>query len=112
MTQIKPFIKCIDFWPVQIPPEKLNAYKQLIDEGNAMRNCIGRNGYDERIVSGKSLIVFLYKDGKPFVDIEIDREHWTVRQCYTKFNHNPEEKINAFAKFICDKAKAIYRKAA
>lgn len=86
--------------------------RQLIDEGNAMRNCIGRNGYDERIVSGKSLIVFLYKDGKPFVDIEIDREHWTVRQCYTKCNHNPEEKVNTFAKFICDKAKAIYRKAA
>ena len=86
--------------------------RQLIDEGNAMRNCIGRNGYDERIASGKSLIVFLYKDGKPFVDIEIDREHWTVRQCYTKCNHNPEEKVNTFAKFICNKAKAIYRKAA
>ena len=86
--------------------------KQLIDEGNAMHNCIGGMGYDERIVSGKSLIVFLYKDGKPFVDIEIDREHWTVRQCYTKCNHNPEEKVNTFAKFICNKAKAIYRKAA
>lgn len=86
--------------------------KQLIDEGNAMHNCIGGMGYDERIVNGKSLIVFLYKDGKPFVDIEIDREHWTVRQCYTKCNQNPEEKINAFAKFICDRAKAIYRKAA
>ena len=33
MTQIKPFIKCIDFWPGHIPPEKLNAYKQLIAEG-------------------------------------------------------------------------------
>ena len=86
--------------------------KQLIDEGNAMHNCIGGMGYDERIVNGKSLIVFLYKDGKPFVDIEIDREHWTVRQCYTKCNHNPEEKVNAFAKLIADKAKAIYRKAA
>ena len=86
--------------------------KQLIDEGIAMHNCIGRMGYDKRICDGKSLIVFLYKDGKPFVDIEIDREHWTVCQCYTKYNHNPEEKVHTFAKFICDKAKAIYRKAA
>lgn len=86
--------------------------KQLIDEGNAMYNCIGRNGYDKRICDGKSLIVFLYKDGKPFVDIEIDRERWTVLQCYAKRNTNPEEKINAFAKRICAKAKAIYRKAA
>jgi hypothetical protein len=88
------------------------SVQSLIDEGNAMRNCIGGMGYDEKIAKGTSLIVFLYKDGKPFVDIEIDREHWTVRQCYTKCNQNPEEKINAFAKFICDRAKAIYRKAA
>lgn len=86
--------------------------KQLIYEGNAMQNCIGRMGYDKRICDGKSLIVFLYKDGKPFVDIEIDREHWTVRQCYTKCNQNPEEKINAFAKAICAKAKTINRKSA
>lgn len=86
--------------------------KQLIDEGNAMHNCIGGMGYDKRICDGKSLIVFLYKDGKPFVDIEIDRERWTVRQCYAKCNTNTEEKINAFAKRICAKAKAIYRKAA
>jgi len=40
MTQIKPFIKCIDFWPVQIPPEKLAAYKQLIAEGQIMRHHV------------------------------------------------------------------------
>jgi hypothetical protein len=33
MTQIKPFIKCIDYWPAQIPPEKLAIYQQLIEEG-------------------------------------------------------------------------------
>ena len=32
MTQVKPFIKCVDYWPIQIPPEKLEAYKQLIEE--------------------------------------------------------------------------------
>ena len=32
MTQVKPFIKCIDYWPEQIPPEKLEAYRQLIEE--------------------------------------------------------------------------------
>lgn len=88
------------------------SVQSLIDEGNAMRNCIGGMGYDEKIASGKSLVVFLYKDGKPFVDIEIDREHWTVRQCYAKCNQNPKEKINAFARLICEKARAIHRKAA
>ena len=32
MTQVKPFIKCIDYWPAQIPEEKLEAYRQLIEE--------------------------------------------------------------------------------
>ena len=32
MTQIKPFIKCVDYWPEHIPPEKLEAYRQLIEE--------------------------------------------------------------------------------
>lgn len=88
------------------------SVQSLIDEGNAMHNCIGKMGYDKRIADGTSLVVFLYKDGKPFVDIEIDREHWKVRQCYKKFNHNPADEIVTFANDICDKAKAIYRKAA
>ena len=33
MTKVKPFIKCVDFWPEQIPPEKQEAYRQLIEEG-------------------------------------------------------------------------------
>ena len=37
-TNIKPFIKCVDFWPGQIPPEKLAAYKQLIDEGQILKH--------------------------------------------------------------------------
>ena len=40
MTEVKPFIKCVDFWPVQIPPEKLNAYKQLIDEGQIRKHHV------------------------------------------------------------------------
>ena len=38
MTEIKPFIKCVDFWPVQIQPKKLAAYKQLIDEGQILKH--------------------------------------------------------------------------
>lgn len=32
MEQIKPFIKCVDFWPGQIPADKLEIYKQMIRE--------------------------------------------------------------------------------
>ena len=33
MTKVKPFIKCVDFWPEYIPDNKLEAYRQLIEEG-------------------------------------------------------------------------------
>ena len=33
MTQVKPFIKCIDFWPDGIPDRKLQIYKDMIAEG-------------------------------------------------------------------------------
>lgn len=33
MTQVKPFIKCIDFWPDGFPDRKLQIYKDMIAEG-------------------------------------------------------------------------------
>ena len=40
MTAVNPFIKCVDYWPCYIPPEKLNAYKQLIEEGQIMNHHV------------------------------------------------------------------------
>ena len=33
MSEIKPFIKCIDFWPDGIPERKMQIYKDMIAEG-------------------------------------------------------------------------------
>ena len=43
MSEVKPFIKCIDYWPVEIPHEKLVAYKKLIDEGQIMKHTVIHN---------------------------------------------------------------------
>ena len=40
MTQVKPFVKCVDYWPKHIPPEKLDAYKQLIEEGQIRKHHV------------------------------------------------------------------------
>ena len=40
MTQVKPFVKCVDYWPEHIPPEKLAAYKQLITEGQIRKHHV------------------------------------------------------------------------
>ena len=40
MTQIKPLIKCVDYWPGQIPPEKLKIYKEMIREGQIRKHSV------------------------------------------------------------------------
>ena len=40
MKRIEPFIKCVDFWPVHIPEEKLAAYKSMIDEGQIRKHHV------------------------------------------------------------------------
>lgn len=40
MTEIKPFIKCVDFWPEGIPDPKRLAYKQMIAEGQITKHHV------------------------------------------------------------------------
>lgn len=40
MTQVKPFIKCIDFWPDGIPDRKLQIYKDMIAEGQIRKHNV------------------------------------------------------------------------
>lgn len=43
MTKVKPFIKCIDYWPGHIPQNKLEAYKQLIEEKQIQKHHVIMN---------------------------------------------------------------------
>lgn len=57
--------------------------RDLVDEGKAMRNCLGRMGYDAKIAEGRSVVLFVRgADGGRVADVEIDRATWKVRQCY------------------------------
>lgn len=94
--------------------------KMLLDEGNAMKNCIGKMGYDRKIADGQSLVFFLRgMDGRKNVDVEV-RIHklgksvrLEVAQCYNPCNQNPPEEAKAFARELADRAsKILYRKAA
>lgn len=40
MERIRPFVKCIDYWPEKIPPEKLEAYRQMIQEGQIRKHHV------------------------------------------------------------------------
>ena len=43
MTEVKPFIKCVDYWPESIPDNKLSAYKELITEGQIRKQHVIHN---------------------------------------------------------------------
>lgn len=40
MSEIKPFIRCVDFWATQIPTRKLQAYKSMIAEGQIVNHHV------------------------------------------------------------------------
>ena len=40
MERVRPFVKCIDYWPEKIPPEKLEAYQQMIQEGQIRKHHV------------------------------------------------------------------------
>ena len=40
MTEVKPFIKCVDFWPGKIPPPHMAAYKTMISEGQILKQHV------------------------------------------------------------------------
>lgn len=40
MERIRPFVKCIDYWPEKIPPEKLEAYRQMIQESQIRKHHV------------------------------------------------------------------------
>lgn len=40
MEKIKPFVRCVDYWPDHIPPEKLEAYQRLIAEEQIQKHHV------------------------------------------------------------------------
>ena len=43
MEKMKPFIKCVDFWPGRIPKEKLEIYKEMIAEEQIRKPTVVHN---------------------------------------------------------------------
>ena len=40
MTKMDPFIRCVDYWPDGIPPDRLAIYKQFIEEGQILKHHV------------------------------------------------------------------------
>ena len=54
MSNVEPFIKCVDFWPEHIPDEKLKIYNQMIAEEQITKPHVT---YDRR--TGVTIVEYL-----------------------------------------------------
>ncbi|MBP5411015.1 MAG: PcfJ domain-containing protein [Lachnospiraceae bacterium] len=91
------------------------APSQLVAEGDALSHCVGKMGYDNRMIAHTSFIAFLRKADevdKPFVTIEFNLDSEKIVQIYGAHDKRPPEEVIAWAavwesavKKILDKAK-------
>ena len=84
--------------------------RDLQHEGKVLCHCVGKMGYDAKMVTGTSFIAFLRKADapeKPFVTIEFGMQEKRILQCYGKNDSRPEQSAIDFAN---DWAKKIRKK--
>jgi DNA-directed RNA polymerase subunit RPC12/RpoP len=68
--------------------------KQLLDEGAALRHCVGSYGF--RMAEGRSLILFIRKNQEPYYTVELDVDKLEVKQCRGQRNKAPEKDVKHF----------------
>lgn len=84
----------------------------LIREGNALKHCVGKLDYDQKIANEQSLIFFLRREeekDKPYVTIEYSLKEKKVRQCYAERNTKPTDDVMEFVDAWQKKAKRRLR---
>lgn len=92
------------------------SQEELLKEVKRMGNCVGCGTYGKGIVAGDRLIVVISAKGRMKgesgraverrFDVEIDRKHWKVRQCYAPHNQAAPDEVRELAQRIADSLKA------
>ena len=73
--------------------------KDLKLEGQALDHCVGRMGYDKKMVDGNSLIFFVRQTNNldtPLVTVEYSPKQHKVLQCYGYHDTKPKQDILDF----------------
>lgn len=76
-----------------------HTIEDLINEGNALSHCVGRMGYEKKVIDGRSIIGFFRakeNPEKPFVTVELDGKTASIKQAHTKGNGSPQANERAF----------------
>lgn len=72
---------------------------ELKKEGNALRHCVGKMGYDVKMAEGRSWIMFvrqIKQPDTPFVTVEYDPKNHKILQAYGMHNSRPPENVQEF----------------
>lgn len=81
---------------LEIAPSVMSLKK----EGRELKHCVGKLGYDKKMIDEKSLIFFIRKlDNlkKPFVTLEYSLSEHKILQIYGYDDTDPEESVIKFA---------------
>lgn len=93
----KQFEKDGDVYCVVIP----RKISDLIHEGSCLHHCVGRMGYDQKMIDGRSFIAFIRKadeKDKPFVTVEYDLRYNKIAQIYGDHDSEPAKEVIDFSK--------------
>lgn len=76
---------------------------ELIKEGKYLHHCVGKMGYDKKMVDEKSLILFVRKINKPdipFVTMEYSLKEKRILQIYGDYDQKPNDIVLDFVNNI------------
>ena len=81
---------------------------ELVREGEYLKHCVGKMGYDKKVVDGKSIIMFVRKCDDitvPHATVEYRIDRKTVSQCYGYSDSKPADDVvsfvNTWAMSVC-----------
>lgn len=86
---------------------------ELIKEGEELHHCVGKMRYDQKMVDGKSLIMFCRNASDvstPFATLEYDLKENKIRQFYALRNSKPTEDARLFVEEWAEKFKILREK--
>ena len=84
--------------------------QSLLKEGKELNHCVGRMGYDKKMVNEESLIFFIREREKldtPFVTMEYSLKNKSILQIYANKNTTPCNEVIDFALHWCKMAKKL-----
>ena len=78
------------------------SVKSLILEGNALHHCVGKMGYDQKMVNKESLILFVrekQQPEKPYLTMEFSLKNKNILQIHGDNNSPPQSGVKKFIEY-------------